>query len=1072
MMEFSSQEANVIYNVRGDLRIEHTSETIELLAKKKQENLNNIYSTSYIDILREDLSNKKLVLRALEIKAIEGLYDELSQFIIHGVPGIGKTVLINQFTEQHNNAVYISVKNKSPLSIISYLTNKIRGYNNEDLLECDNLDYSQNALQAELQKTEHLFIVDDCEKDIDTAKYLIGLDKYKSKFIFITREIEIFKPCNIHSYPLSPFSEDETKIFLVANNITLDTIEFNNLYLSSKGNPLYLYYFSKYQVNPLPKDIQSYQDSIWSILNPEEQELLIYISLPLFRLEILDLTKIYPDKSPIIISNQLSRVSGLIKNNNGILDTFHPSFSEHIVTTISFNGLKDIYQTKLGEYFIKQKDYLQATYLLIDSNPEKIKDHLFDVLPSFLESGELEFSIKILHTKLKFVSKELEKGYIHYHLSHTYHLLGEKELSQTHIDNALTHLKKSRNKKWYNIAMMTKAMTQVENGFVKEGIETADKILLSAPIADKRYRAQLLVNISKIYIDTFEITKAIKVCKEAYLIFEELQMAEGMINSLTNLVSSLGQDDNSFDEAEKYGLKLLELSRKESLITVQVIVLNSLTSISRQKKKYLEAKQYGNEVIKLCQNLKMKDKVILNLINLGNVIRDEGDIDNALKTYNEALVYAKEYKLKKDEARIYWILADIYGDKQNLELSLQYAQKSIDINLEINYRYGIANAYRVMADTLLIMGRKIEAAEILENSAAYYKKIAHFATSYQTRLSEAINIYFQEGKNDKANKLLDELIISYAGNMDASELVDLIIQNKSNTSVNDKFQLLFENYFTQKSFTNITPQVLSYIEYCKSLGKDIGQGYFYKTILSFVEHLGEFKYSYSILGIAIEQSGWLLGDKVLFVVLDELQKKLPAFFVRNNDTESIIITTINNKINLEFLVFNDEPACIKLMLSLILFLNECEELIFDKTNFQEDYSIVLIHSFSEVYQKIFKEMSIKEDPFDKFYQTIHLGKKGWDIQDFIIVSNEYEQNNNINDNKESKCSLHYFVESIANIKSHFYHTKVMQNKKQRKQIMNLVAELIGYHVPSLENIQSKNNDLVIDFDKLKRDISQ
>ena len=265
MMELSSQEANVIYNVRGDLRIEHTSETIELLAKKKQENLNNIYSTSYIDILREDLSNKKLVVRALEIETIEGLYDELSQFIIHGVPGIGKTVLINQFTEQHINAVYISVKNKSPLSIFSYLTNKIRGHNNEDLLECENLEYSQNALRAELQKTEHLFIVDDCEKDFETAKYLIGLDKYKSKFIFITREIEIFKPCNIHSYPLSPFSEDETKIFLAANNITLDIIEFNNLYLSSKGNPLYLYYFSKYQVNSLPKDIQSYQDSIWSI---------------------------------------------------------------------------------------------------------------------------------------------------------------------------------------------------------------------------------------------------------------------------------------------------------------------------------------------------------------------------------------------------------------------------------------------------------------------------------------------------------------------------------------------------------------------------------------------------------------------------------------------------------------------------------------------------------------------------------------------------------------------------------------------------------------------------------------
>ena len=39
------------------------------------------------------------------------------------------------------------------------------------------------------------------------------------------------------------------------------------------------------------------------------------------------------------------------------------------------------------------------------------------------------------------------------------------------------HLKKSRNKKWYNIAMMTKAMTLVENGFVKEGIETADRLI-------------------------------------------------------------------------------------------------------------------------------------------------------------------------------------------------------------------------------------------------------------------------------------------------------------------------------------------------------------------------------------------------------------------------------------------------------------------------------------------------------------------------------------------------------------------------------------------------------------------
>jgi tetratricopeptide (TPR) repeat protein len=1071
-MEILSQQADTIYNIRGDLHLEHTPETFKLLRKKQQEELNYIYSTSYIDILREDLSNKKLVTRTQEISIIEKLYRDLNQFIIYGIPGIGKTILINQFTENNNNVIYISLKNKSSLSVFSYLINKIRGYNKEDMLEFENLEYSKNILQAELQKTEYLFIIDDCERDIETAKYLIGLEKYKSKFIFVTREIESFKAFNIHSHTLSPFSEDETKTFLELNNIKLDTLKFNEVYLSSKGNPLYLYYFSQYQISPLPSDIQSYQDSIWSILNSEEQELLIYTALPLFRLEVCDLIVLYPNRSPVEITNQLSGISGLIKNNNGVLDVFHPSFSEHIVNMISSNGLKDIYQTKLGEFFLEKKDYLQAAHLLIDSNPEKIKDYLFEILPYCLEIGKLEFSIKILNTKLRFVSKELEKGYINYHLSHTYHLLGEKELSQLCIDNALKHLKKSKNKKWYDVAMMTKAIILVENGFVKEGIEIADKIISSVSKNDKQYRAQLLINISKIYIDTFEITKAAEVCREAYHLFEELNIVEGMINSLANLVSSLGQDDNSLDEAEKYGLKLLELSRKESLVTVEVIVLNSLTSISRQKKKIKEAKQYGNEAIRLCQQLKMKDKVILNLINLGNVIRDEGDIELALKTYNEALVYTIEYKLKKDEARIYWILADLYRDKQDFELSLQYAQKSVDINLEINYHYGIANASRVMSDTLLAMGEKLKAAVALERSAAYYKKISHFATSYQAKLSEAINIYFQEGENEKANELLDELILSYSENTNASELIDLIIKNKGNTCANKKFFLFFENYFRNDSFTNIIPQILLYIEYCKSLGKDIGQGYFIDMLFFFIENLGKVRYSHSILGMAIEQSGWLLEDKDLFAILDKLQNKLPAFFVRDRDSESIIITIINKKINLEFLIFNDEPVCIKLMLALILILNEIEHRVFTERQFLEEYSIIWINSYSDAYKKVFEETIKMKNPFDEHIQTIHTDKKDWDVQDFIIVSNEYEQYNNINENPENKSTLYFLVNSISNIKGHFYHSHVMKDDAQRKQIMDLVGEIMGYDVPSLRNTEMKEKQIDVDFKKLEERVSR
>lgn len=106
-MEISAQNAENIYNIKGDLILTHSPEIIELLRKNNQEKLSKIYTTSYIDLVREELFKKKIIQRTNEIDAIEQLLGSTNQSIIYGNPGIGKTVVLNQFSEKNENVIYI-----------------------------------------------------------------------------------------------------------------------------------------------------------------------------------------------------------------------------------------------------------------------------------------------------------------------------------------------------------------------------------------------------------------------------------------------------------------------------------------------------------------------------------------------------------------------------------------------------------------------------------------------------------------------------------------------------------------------------------------------------------------------------------------------------------------------------------------------------------------------------------------------------------------------------------------------------------------------------------------------------
>ncbi|MFA6077389.1 MAG: tetratricopeptide repeat protein, partial [Candidatus Paceibacterota bacterium] len=528
--------------------------------------------------------------------------------------------------------------------------------------------------------------------------------------------------------------------------------------------------------------------------------------------------------------------------------------------------------------------------------------------------------------------------------------------------------------------------------------------------------------------------------------------------SLVNLVTCLAQIDEYIDEAEKYGLRLLEIIKKTSEYSVEVIVLNTLASIYRQKKNYPRSKEFSSRAIELCQRYEMKDKVVLNLINYGNVLRDEGDIEGAKKIYDEALIKTKEYKLTREEGRIYWILASMYRIEGNFELSIEFADKSIDRCKGINFFFGVANALKEKSATLLLMSKQIPAAEALVESGEFYGKMEQFSDSYQHNISKAISIYNNSGEKTKANELINHLLENTAKKIDVGKAVVLIIDNSSEETIATNFEKLFEQYFSdKKNNLNILNQFLSFIDYCSGLDATQGKKLFKKIIDIIIRNIGKAKFSYSILGIAIEQSCKLLDHADTNIISDLLQEKLPMFSARDIDDGRIFIASIEGRINLEIRTFADELICSKLAIALTLLLYENPELIIEDNSFKETFCVVQLNLYSEEMKNVVgKYLPDQENLFKENIQSVHMAKNGYEIQEMIIINPDYEINSNLNTFPANKASLHFFVSTIMGIKSHFYHSKVQEDNTQRRFILNLVARLFNYRDVTLGNKTNKS----------------
>lgn len=1044
-MIIKEQAADKIYNVAGSLFLENTPEIKAQIDNENQKTLQLIHAVSFYEILKDETDKKHIVFRETPLQKIKGLLAK-NQGLVYGPPGIGKTTVLLELAKGFENVVYISIKGRTPLIVLSHLINKISQINSVNLIEPTDLIQGYGLLEASLKKSNQLFVVDDCESNPDLAKGLMTIQKFDSKFLFSSRDASLFIANNIDSYELDPFDRDEIIKFLRINNKNVSTLTLNRLISSSQGSPLYLFYYTQYSVSPLPKSLIAYQNQIWDQASTSQRELLTYISIPYRSLTIADLSLFLSKKSPLELLDEIESVSTLVKNREGFLEIFHPSFKEHLITLLKSKGILNIYQVRLGDFFLKKRRLIQATYLLIEPALPKVNKHLLTIFATVIDSGDLEFAKQILTTKFLSSKTYLEKGYIQYHLFNINKLLGNRTIATQTIDRALDFLRKSKSNDFYLSAMIFKAMDLLDNNQKDEAMKISDEVEMKLHTLPDLSRGQILVNLSKVYVDIYEFKKGAKVSKEAYDIFAKSDFYTGQAQSLTNMITCISQLPEYKDDIQTYGLKALEMIEKyDAGFLPKLVVYNTLSSSYREAKDFGLAKKYSMMAIELSQKSAMRDKAILNLVNYGNILRDEGDLNGAETVFQEALLEIKELKLKKELVRVHWILASLKKDQGLLDEALVYSSLSISHAENVDFDYGAANAWITHAEILVDLKRAYDAALAYKKSAFYYRRIKLYVQRADDSLSKAIHLLSELNNQEEVKAIFDELLAGKLSSIEDFTAIAHLNLEVSHDQTTRNFHLILDKYFSQEQSPNIIRLMLSFIEYCKSLPHSECQAEMMKVMSIIISKLGQTTYSFSILGIMLEQSGTSLNSDSVKGIASLLGKKLPLFNYRDLGEMSVLIASLNGQINLEIFFPSDELFMMKLAILIVMLIAERPIIIDDEILFSMQKLRINIDELTDNVVKLLAENGMDLEPaIPGLTASIHLESKGDETPEIIFILKEYENGANFFSNSEQKISLFFSVQTLCGIKGRFLKRDIRFNTVERTVVLNYIAELYDY----------------------------
>jgi uncharacterized protein DUF4062/AAA domain-containing protein len=828
LLERITSEAKVCYRPFAsiDELVEFVKDDLVLLLSERFELTIRSHESpappSYLQSTKREVDQHGIIAREAVTSAFKRMLDTSRRVVVHGEPGAGKTVLLASVGEE-SDAIYISLRNKTVQQVCSHLANHLMVRRNQFPRMLPSEDDARAALQEQLANSNAVIFIDDADQNASVTQALLGLDFFDCKVAFATRVIDAPLYQGLARFEIPRFERTEIETYLQSHGVSLGPGEFQTLVSASNGNPLYLFYFTQYQISPLPEGLASYQEALWSRLTAPQQEVMSLLSLAITQLDAGELHDILRESqaqtSAMETLQIIESTSPLIRNTAEGYEFFHPYFEEYVRSVIEDAELGTIYHRRLGEFAGRRNWVVSAAYHYLRAGDPRLEEFLWEGARAAALRGSWRLAEELICRQIEWAqhhhdqNKEAQARHL---LAEQYLELGLYRKAQDELAEAQKLYEALGNEEWKELVVLESSMLLIEDGRAEETVTYLVSAVEKYRDEDPVKEAVTQINLSYAYIRLSKYREGADSARRALELFTNQNDERGIYTSLLNLAGCIGRlGDNELQRT--YANQLLEASDKGGLLRLKAAGLNLLASAQRRLHDPASAQHNLEKCIEICQTLGSVDLELLNIGNLGNALRDQGLSEKAESAYVEVLTKAREHNLPRHEGSALEHLARMRFEEGLYDESIELGFQALAFHKKLDEHIRIAETEYYIARSFVGLAEKEKAADHYEVSGEHYAisgALDDAAYSYD----QAASIWNSLKQWERASKCVTHGIEAATSGKLPNRLEGLLYEAKSSKTprkLGDTYLETLRLYIEQSS-GSFTSFILSFASFCKN----------------------------------------------------------------------------------------------------------------------------------------------------------------------------------------------------------------------------------------------------------------
>lgn len=688
----------------------------------------------YLDALRSEMDARTLIRRDHLVTEVQERLEEASKLLLEGDPGVGKTFLLGELAAS-SDTLYVSLRNKTTQQVCSYLATHLAVRRGTPPRSVPSEAEALAGLQQELANGRATLLIDESDQNLATAQALLGLEFFGCRAVFATRYPDPEAFGDIPRYRVPPFDRDEVAHFLEASGIHVEPGELQRVRAASEGNPLYLYYFTKNPVSPLPEGLQGYQRVLWERLSPQQQEVVNLVAHSVVSLDLSDLHTLLGQQelsTSVMETRQLiASAFPLIRQAGNGYELFHAYFEEFVRASTSSEGLSVHYHRLLGEHAIVKDATMAAAHHLLLAKDPRARQYLLNGARVALLHGNWAISEGLLSSAVKGFEREeerYEEAVARHLLAELYRESGRYSEARREIDVAARLFAELGEDEWRRQTDLVSSLMLVQEGRAEETVERLT-VALQTVQGDEEELAGISLNLAYACVQANRYVKGAEAAERALNLFERLGNEIGVYGSLTNLASCAGELGDHVLQGQ-YADRIIEVAQGRNLLRLEAAGLNHRAAAQRAEGDALGAQRTLEDCIAIHQRLGNVEGEALNIANLGNALLDQQKYPEAEAAYTESLAKAREHDLPRQEGHALELLARLKqreaGRERNPNLHrkvLEIGNEALTIQKRLGERLRVANTQGYLANSYEELGMRREAADSREDAGNQYAAI-------------------------------------------------------------------------------------------------------------------------------------------------------------------------------------------------------------------------------------------------------------------------------------------------------------------------------------------------------------